>query len=356
MKRVNNLFEQIVDINNIIKAHFDARVNKAHYDDVKMVNEDIYKYAKEIQRLLINKEWSPSPVIKTERFASGKKRVTVDVDYFPDRIIHHAIMRVVEPVLSTTYIKDTYQSIKNRGLHKGVKRVKSWLKDEENTKYCLQVDIEKFYPSLQHSVIKKYIRKKIKCKGTLALMDKLIESDDNLPIGFYSSTSIANFVMSYVDHFIKSLGAKYYIRYADDIVIFHKCKKMLHFFRKQMQKFLKENLRLNLKGNFRVFPFDKGLDFLGYVFYRNYTLIRKRIATKMKRAFKKPIKQMRDISRLTSYLGWAKWANSYNLLRKLIPVVKSRVEILAKRLKIKNPLRKIYIIEKPKQQQLSFNF
>lgn len=357
MKRVGNLFEQIVDINNIIKAHFDARVNKAHYKDVQMVNEDIYKYANEIREMLVNGAWVPNPVIKTERFEGGKKRETVDVKYYPDRIIHHAIMRVVEPVFEKVYIKDTYQSIRGRGLHKGVKRVRSWLKHEEETEFCLQMDIQKFYPSLKHRVIKKFYRKKIKCKSTLALMDTLVESDDNLPIGFYSSTSIANFLVSYLDHYIKSLGAKFYIRYADDIVIFHKSKEFLHFLRSKVQWFLKEKLELVLKKNYAVFPLAKrGLDFLGYVFFRKYTLVRKRIAKKMKRAFRRKIRTLGDISRVMSYLGWLKWANSYNLKRVLIPFVRKSVEDMAKRLDIRNPLRNVYLLDKPKKVQLSFSF
>lgn len=355
MKRKNNLFEKITDINNIIKAHFAARAGKAHYKQVQMINEDLYLYANKIKDMLENNTWIPAKLIKKTRFESGKERITVDVEYYPDRIIHHAIMQVIEPVLETTYIKDTYQSIKGRGLHKGVRRVKSWLKYEKDTEFCLQVDIKKFYPSVQNEVIKKYYRKKIKCKPTLTLLDKIVESDDGLPLGFLTSQSLGNFLISYMDHFVKSLGAKFYIRYADDIVILHKSKEHLHFLRMKMQKFLSEKLHLEMKGNYQVFPLAKrGLDFLGYVFFRKYTLIRKSIATRMKRAFRKrPIRELGDISRVMSYLGWAKYANSYNLQRVLIPLVKEKIERLAITLKIKNPLRSIYLLDKPHMKQLT---
>jgi len=353
MKRKNNLFSEIIDINNIIKAHFEARKDKSHYAQVKMVNKDLYKYANEIRDLLISGKWKPAETIKTKRIQGGKERITVDVEYFPDRIIHHAIMRVVEPVLRTTYIKDTYQSIKGRGLHKGVKRVKSWIQNEKETEYCLQMDIEKFYPSVKNRVIKKYYRKKIKCKPTLQVLDKLVDSEEGLPMGFLSSQSFGNFIVSYLDHYAKSFGAKFYIRYADDIVIFHKCKTFLHFIRGKIQKFMREELELNMKKNFTVFPLEhKGLNFLGYIFYRRYTLVRKNIITRMKKAFNKPIKSLGDISRVMSYLGWVKYANTYNLKRLLVPLIKSKIENLAKNLKIKNPLRKIYLLDKPKMKQL----
>lgn len=136
MKRENNLFHKIVDINNIINAHRDARKNKSTYPDVKMVNENELYYAKIIRDMLINNKWKPCMPIISVRYENGKKRETVDVDYFPDRIIHHAIMRIIEPIFEKVYIKDTYQSIKNRGLHKGASRVKSWIRgNPEDTKY-----------------------------------------------------------------------------------------------------------------------------------------------------------------------------------------------------------------------------
>lgn len=357
MKRVNNLFEKIVDINNIIRAHNNARKNKAHYDEVKMFDSDPYFYANKIREMLLDGSWIPSESIKFETTDSGKRRLITNVKYFPDRIVHHAIMQVTEPVFQTTYIKDTYQSIKNRGLHKGAARVKSWLKDEENTEYCLKVDIEKFYPSMKQHIVKKFCRKKIKCKRTLVLLDLLIDSEDGLPIGFYSSQCLGNFVVSYMDHYIKSLGAKYYIRYADDIVIFHKSKEFLHFLRVKMQTYMNDVLELKMKRNYQVFPFKKrGLDFLGYRFFRKYTLVRKSIVKKMKSAFKRNIKNLGDISRIMSYLGWIKWANSYNLMRVYVPSVASSVSHVAKRIKIRNPLRNMYLLPKPKKVQLSFNF
>lgn len=358
MKRVGNLFVNIITIENIIKAHRIAKKNKAHYADVQMFDADPYKWANEIREMLINKTWQPKPVIKKERFESGKNRITVDVSYYPDRVIHQAVMNIVEPVLRKVFIKDTYQSIKGRGLHQATKRVRGWLKYEEDTKYCLQVDIEKFYPSVKHSVVKKFYRKKIKCKDTLYALDTIVESDDGLPLGFCSSPAFGNLMVSYLDHFIKSLGAKFYVRYADDIVIFHKSKEFLHFLRFKMQKFMSEKLELKMKNNYKVFPLEKqGLDFLGYVFFRKYTLVRKRIVQKMKRSLRRrKIKTLGDISRVMSYLGWLKWANSYNLKRVLIPFVRKSVEDMAKRLDIRNPLRNVYLLDKPKKVQLSFSF
>lgn len=353
MKRVNNLFEKIVDIDNIVKAHINAKKGKSHYDEVQMFDKDPYYYARKIREMLIDGSWTPAVSKKFKRVENGKEREITNIKYFPDRVIHHAIMQAVEPVFQSVYIKDTYQSIKGRGLHKGASRVKSWLKDEENTEHCLKIDIAKFYPSLKQHIIKSMCRKKIKCKQTLEVLDKLIDSEDGLPIGYYSSQCLGNFVLSFFDHHIKSLGAKYYIRYADDVVVFHKSKEFLHFIRVKMSLFLENVLELKMKKNWQVFPLDKrGLDFLGYRFFRKYTLVRKNIVKRMKMAFRREIRSLSDISRVMSYLGWIKHGNSYNLQRKYLPMVMNIVEKVAKNIKIRNPLRGVYLLTKPKKTQL----
>lgn len=355
MKRVGDLFEKIVNIDNIVKAHYNAKQGKAHYDEVQMFDKDPYYYAKKIREMLIDGSWIPAISSKFKRVENGKEREITNIKYFPDRVIHHAIMQVVEPVFQTVYIKDTYQSIKGRGLHKGVMRVKQWLQDEENSEYCLKIDIQKFYPSLKQHIIKDVCRKKIKCKPTLTLLDKLVDSEDGLPIGYYSSQCLGNFVLSFFDHHIKSFGAKYYIRYADDIVVLHKSKSFLHSLRKKMSLFLENTLELKMKKNWQVFPLQKrGLDFLGYRFFRKYTLVRKSIVKKMKIAFKRAIYSLRDISRVMSYLGWVKHANSYNLQRVYLPMVMQMVERAAKNIHIRNPLRKVYLLAKPTKKQLCF--
>lgn len=353
MKRVNDLFEKIVDIDNIVKAHYNAKKGKAHYDEVQMFDKDPYYYARKIREILLDGSWIPAVSSKFKRVENGKEREITNIKYFPDRVIHHAMMQVVEPVFQSVYIRDTYQSIKGRGLHKGAARVKKWLKDEENTEHCLKIDIQKFYPSLKQHIIKATCRKKIKCKPTLELLDKLIDSEDGLPIGYYSSQCLGNFVLSFLDHHIKSFGAKYYIRYADDIVVLHKSKEFLHSLREKMSLFLENVLELKMKKNWQVFPLAKrGLDFLGYRFFRKYTLVRKSIVKKMKSALKRAIQSLSDISRIMSYLGWVKHANSYNLQRVYLPMVMKTIEHVAKNIKIRNPLRDVYLLAKPRKVQL----
>lgn len=348
MKRYGNLFHKIVDVKNILAAHKKAKKGKRHYNEVKRFEERPYHNARFIRRLLINHAYTPSAYVAMHINDRGKPREILKTRYYPDRIIHHAVLQVVQPILEETYIKDTYQSIIGRGTHKAIVRIKSWMKDEVATRYCLKIDIRKFYPSVDNEIIKAQFRTKIKCNETLELLDTIVDSSQGLPIGNYTSQTFANFYLSFFDHFVKErLGVKHYIRYADDIVIFSENKEDLHVKFEAMRDFL-ATLKLDIKGNWQVFETrGRGLDFLGYRLFGTYTLLRKKMVTKIKRAILKPIKTLGDISRVMSYFGWLKTANAYNLLRLLLTKsLRDKVRAVVKRLHIKNPFRNFGIAPK----------
>jgi len=354
MKRYGNLFEKIVDVKNILEAHKNAKKGKRHYAEVKRFEERPYHYARNIRRMLIEKRYTPSPYVSMHIKDRGKPREILKTRYYPDRIIHHALMQVVQPILEETYIKDTYQSIMGRGTHKAIERVKSWMKDEVATRYCLKIDIRKFYPSVDNETLKALFRKKIKCKETLCLLDTLVDSSKGLPIGNYTSQTLANYYLSFFDHFVKEvLHVKHYARYADDMVFFSDSKENLHVKLEAIRAYLK-TLKLEIKGNWQVFETrGRGLDFLGYRLFGNYALLRKKMATKIKRAFLKPIKSAKDISMVMSYLGWTKIASAYNFLRVVLTQqIKEKIRCVAKRLHIKNPLRSWVILAKRQKHKV----
>ena len=165
MKRYGNLYSKIYDIENIRLAHKNAKKGKLHYAEVKMVEANPEKYFTKIHNMLKNKTFYNSKYEVFMKKDKGKEREIFKLPYFPDRIIHHCIMNILEPIWMKTLIADTYSSLKNRGIHKGVKRIKKALKDGENTKYCLKMDVRKFYPSIDHTVLQQIMRKKIKDKN-----------------------------------------------------------------------------------------------------------------------------------------------------------------------------------------------
>lgn len=347
MKRYNNLFEQIVDYGNIKLAHKNAQKNKKYYIDVINVNKNQEYYLLELQNQLVNKTFNTSKYIVIERKESGKQRVIHKLPYFPDRITHHCILNILEPIWENILIRDTYSSIKNRGIHDGVKRIHSFLKDVENTQYCLKIDIKKFYPNIDNEILKQIIRKKIKCKDTLWLIDNIIDSNIGLPIGNYISQYFSNIYLTYFDHWVKEvLKVKYYCRYCDDMVFFSFSKEKLHRIRKEIRKYLKCELKLDIKDNYQIFDIDiRGLDFLGYRFFHNYTLLRKSIVKKFKRRIRgiKNSNYENPLNILMSYYGWFKYADSYNLWDRYVD--KEIIEIINNyclELSINNPIDQIH--------------
>lgn len=326
MKRYNNLYEKIYSMENIKLAHKNAKKGKAHYSEVKMIDVNPYKYFIEIHEMLKNKTFKNSKYKMFIKTDSGKAREIFKLPYFPDRIIHHCIMNILEPIWMKTLITDTYSSLKKRGIHKGVKRIKDALNNRENTQYCLKIDVKKFYPSIDHAVLKQLIRKKIKDKDLLWILDEIIDSADGVPIGNYLSQYFGNLYLSGLDHWVKEQKqCRYYFRYCDDIVILHANKSYLSKLKKEIAEYLEKKLNISLKENWQVFPVDmRGIDFLGYRFFHNYTLLRKSITIR----FKKRIKNIKKnhnrltpvniLSGVMSYCGWMRYANCYRLQTKYI--------------------------------------
>ena len=275
MKRYNNLYQKIYDLENIKLAHKNAKKGKNHYSEVKKIDIDPDKYFNEIHQILKSKTFKNSEYKTFIKADSGKKREIFKLPYFPDRIIQHCIMNILEPIWMKTLITDTYSSLKGRGIHKGVKRIKKALKDRENTKYCLKMDVKKFYPSIDHKILKQIIRRKIKDKDLLWLLDEIIDSAKGVPIGNYLSQYFGNLYLSGLDHWIKEQKqCKYTFRYCDDICILHADKKLLSKLRQEISDYLKTKLNLTLKENWQIFPVSiRGIDFLGYRFFHDYTLL-----------------------------------------------------------------------------------
>ena len=313
MKRYGNLYQNIWAMENLQEAHRRASKGKRHYTEVQMVDRDPAKYLGQIQKMLMGKTFQNSEYTRMTRNEYGKTREILKLPYFPDRIIHHAIMNVLEPIWTRQFITDTWSSIKGRGVHRGVKRVKAVLRDRENTRYCLKMDVRKFYPSVDNTIMKQIIRRKIKDADLLWLIDEIIDSAEGLPIGNYLSQFLANLYLSDFDHYVKeALHCRHYFRYCDDLVILAKDKRDLHQIRLSIEQYLNERLNLEMKDNWQVFPVAaRGLDFLGYRFFHDYTLIRKSIVKR----FKRKHAQGRTAS-IPSYWGWFKWADTYNLTSK----------------------------------------
>lgn len=323
MKRYNNLFDKIVSLDNLYEADKRARRQKSHRPEVMLFDKNKDKLLLDLQRKLINGEYETSEYYVFKIY-EPKEREIFKLPYYPDRIVHHAIMNIMEPIWVSAFVKGTYSCIRKRGIHKALKDVKFALKDEVNTQYCLKLDIRKFYPSIDHDILKTIIRKKIKDKRLLSLLDEIIESAQGVPIGNYLSQFFANLYLTYLDHWIKEQKkVRYYFRYADDIVILGGDKQQLRDLFYDIQDYLNNKLKLNFKDNWQIFKVDsRGIDFVGYRVFHTHTLLRKRIKKRFcKKINKLNKKQNLDKDtykqKICSYIGWIKYCNGRNLLNKM---------------------------------------
>jgi RNA-directed DNA polymerase len=320
MKRINNLYKQLCSLENLTLADKNARRGKSFQYGVRIFDKKKDENLLSLQKALTDKTFKTSKYHVFTLFDTGKVREIYRLPYFPDRIVHHAIMQILEPIWLSIFTHDTYSCITGRGIHKAVYKLKSDLKNESETKYCLKLDIKKYYPSVDHAVLKQIIRKKIKDSDLLYLLDEVIDSAPGLPIGNYLSQYLANLYLAYLDHYCKEvLQVKYYYRYADDIVILHSDKQHLHNLLEKIDDYVSKNLNLTVKGNYQVFPVDvRGIDFLGYVFRHSHILMRKSIKKRFAAKVKKYANNAEKLKLCTaSYRGWSNHCNSRNLIKKL---------------------------------------
>ena len=319
MKRFNNLFDKICSIDNLVLADKKAmKGKKTKLDVIKHLSEQDTNIIK-LHFDLISKRFKTSEYTTFKVF-DGKERIISSLPYLPDRIVHHAIMNVLEPILTSVFISETYSCIKGRGILGATNGVKEAVKDIENTTYCLKLDIVKFYPSINHDVLKILLRRKIKDNDLLWLLDDIIDSYGvdgmGIAIGNYVSQHLANFYLTYFDHWIKETKrVKYYYRYADDMVILSSSKEELHRLLYDIKKYLLDELRLTIKDNYQIYPVkSRGIDFVGYVFYHTHTRLRKSI----KQNFARMMKRNRNRCSFASYNGWVKHCDGKHLLKTLV--------------------------------------
>lgn len=313
MKRIGSLYSRIYHLDNLELADKKARRGKLRRREVAQHDLNQAGNLLQLQNLLINKTYKTSSY-SIFKITDPKEREVFRLPYFPDRITHHAIMNVLEPVFLSMFTADTYSCIKGKGIHGAANAVKHALRDVPGTKYCLKLDIKQFYPSIDHSILKELLRRKFKDQDLLWLLDEIIDSAKGLPIGNYLSQYLANFYLTYFDHWVKeNKQVKYYFRYADDLVFLSSSKDVLHKLLVDVRSYLQDNLKLTVKDNYQVFPVDaRSIDFVGYRFYHTHILLRKSI----KKNFARMLATRRNDLSIASYYGWAKHCNSKNLLKK----------------------------------------
>lgn len=378
MKSYNHLFEKLISYENLSEAIEKSSLGKRERREVKKVLEHKDEYIKRLQYLLINKKLKirKHEAVKINDGIISKIRLIIKPDYVYEQILHHAIVQVLTPIFMRSMYVFSCGSLPGRGGLYGKRYLAKYIRENpKKIRYVAKGDISKFFQTVSIERVKEKFRKIIHDEKFLDVIFLVLDSniatykgkDINmgLPIGYYLSQWIANWFLQDFDYFIKQqLKIKCYVRYVDDFVLLSPNKKELHKAIKAISEYL-ENIELHLKSNYQVFKFaytDKDgktrgrpIDFMGFKFYRDRTVLRRGI---MLRAIRKALKLSKktklnwyECTQLLCYLGWFKYTDTYKVFERFIKpnvnigdckkIVSLRQKRINKRLKNESDMAKI---------------
>ncbi|WP_269497164.1 reverse transcriptase/maturase family protein [Castellaniella sp. S9] len=339
-KTYNNLFSRIYDFQSLHQAYILARRGKRDRREVQRFEQDLEGNLISLQNELIWNMYSTGKY-RLFRVYEPKERLVAALP-FRDRVLQHSLVNVIEPIWERRFIADSYACRPGRGTHRGADRAQSMLRGVQNQYgrvYVLKADIAKYFYSIDHAILKRLIRRRIRCRRTLDLIDAIIDSnapaDDlcpvGLPIGNLTSQLFANVYLHELDTYVKHhLREKYYVRYMDDFAIFHHDKAHLQRLRKDIERFLWENLRLRTNAKTQVFPVGvtrgRALDFLGYRIWVSHRRVRRSSIARIKRTMRRLQKRYsagkttleRVQQSVQSWVAHASHAQTYGLRKSLL--------------------------------------
>ena len=340
LKRVKEIFGSICTFDNLLLAARKARRGKRFLPAPALFHHNLEKELVRLQEDLESGSYRPGPY-RTFRINDPKPRI-ISAAPFRDRVVHHAVCNLVEPIFERTFIFDSYACRKGKGTHAAADRLTRFMQSAD---YALQCDIRRYFPSIDHAILKTVLRRKIGCPRTLKLLEMFVDhssvqeetgdyfpGDDlftpherarGLPIGNQTSQFFANVYLNPLDHFIKEdLGVRRYVRYVDDFVLLADDKETLHAQRQAIGDFLQNTLRLKLHPKKQtVFPVDVGADFCGYRVFPDHRRLRRdngvRFARRLKlmqRQYSEGVADLQKVKqRIMSWIGHAAHADTWGL-------------------------------------------
>ena len=342
MKTYKNLFDAVTTFENLLLASRLAQKGKRFKESTALFNLNLEKEILLLQKELQEMTYRPGGY-RDFQIYDPKQRLISAAPY-RDRVVHHALCHIIEPLFERSFIYDSYACRKGKGAHAAVDRYTEYARKYP---YVLKCDIRRYFPSIDHEILKGFIARKIACPQTLRLIERIIDSryekeiscyfpgDDlftpldrkkGIPIGNQTSQFFANIYLNGLDHFVKETLRFPYIRYVDDFVLFADEKASLQRAKEQIGEYL-EPLRLKLhERKCRVYRVDEGIGFLGYRMFPTHRLLKKENVLHMRRKLKKlrilyrtgQIPLMKITQSIQSWIGHAGHADTYRLRERLL--------------------------------------
>ncbi len=323
--QLSHKFEDIISVDNLLEAWREFAKGKRHKEDMQEFSLHLADNIIALNRELANKTYRHGGY-KAFNISDPKPR-NIHKASVRDRLLHHAIYRILYPFFDKTFIADSYSCRIGKGTHKALNRFRkfSFAVSKNNTRTCwvLKCDIKKFFANIDHHILMDILAGYIPDRNILWLLGEIVGSffsrpGVGLPLGNLTSQLLVNIYMNEFDQFAKhKLKAKYYIRYADDFVIFSENRNRLEEQITQIREFLRERLRLEVHPDkISVKTAASGVDFLGWVHFPDHRVLR----TATKRRMIKRIKEIKTPETLNSYLGLLRHGNTYKLKYKIFIV------------------------------------
>lgn len=331
-KTTGNLFDEISSFDNLYQAYLDARKGKRQHADVALFSANLEENLLNIHNHLVWGSWQPGKV-RSFRVFEPKQR-DIEAPPFVDRVVHHALVRVVEPLFERKFIHHSYACRKGKGSQRAVWALQKMLRSAQSewgSAYVVKCDISKYFASINHTVLFREISKTISCQRTLGLWLKITQAYGydggmGVPVGALTSQLDGNIQLSPLDHLITSgAGFGRYVRYMDDFVIIVKHKPMaralLAFIDSEVSALA---LKLNPKSEY--FPASRGVDFAGYRTWATHILPRKRNLKKANKRFKSMARKYAkgEIGldyvqpRVASFLGYTKHCSAKRTVESIL--------------------------------------
>jgi RNA-directed DNA polymerase len=322
--RLVHVYDNIVSIENLLVSWQEFLRGKRKRKDVAKFSLTFIDSIIQLHEELVEKTYRHGSYFAFK--ISDPKPRNIHKAGLRDRIVHHAVYRILYPYFDRKFIFDSYSCRKNKGTHKAVNRFREFGRkvshNNTRTAWVLKGDIKKFFANIDHEILKNILRKYIEDIDALSLLEKIINSFDTkdnvnvgIPLGNLTSQLLVNIYMNEFDQFVKrKLKAKYYIRYADDFIIFHEDKLYLEELIPKLSEFLETELKLSLHPK-KVFikTLASGVDFLGWINFTHYRIPR----TSTKRRMLKRLQENESKETLASCLGLLGHGNTHKLIQKI---------------------------------------
>ncbi|MBI4139385.1 group II intron reverse transcriptase domain-containing protein [Candidatus Woesearchaeota archaeon] len=340
MKTFKKLYGKLTSLENLEDSFWKARKKKVNTPEVQEYEKHWRLNNIILRQELLNKTYKPNP-LKTFILRDPKTRKICKSD-FRDRVVHHALVNILQPIYEPLFIYDSYASRKGKGTLKALDRFDSFLKkathngllvSEARTRnhvkcFVLKADIKKYFETVDHNVLLNILSKKIKDENVLWLTTILLENytavlpGKGMPLGNWTSQFFANVYLNELDQFVKNeLKMEWYLRYVDDFVIIHRNKKDLEVCLKQIRTVL-STLKLELHPTkCTILPISRGVDILGFKVFYKYRRVQKKNIRKIHKKIALLLNENNPVDTILNVLqGWNEYAlhgNSYGLRRKL---------------------------------------